>query len=426
MKEVPCSICGTVRPLHQNAREDGFVCSQLCRLIRSGELPADAADRLPSTPCAACGKPVQMNRNFEQPRYCDEKCNRKASYNRSRGRAENAPSLLQPNDQERLRKAVSFWLPPHGIGTCAWCGDWFGRKQPDQRTCSTKCGRRLQYQVAAKYRSEYRRCTVCNGEFSTTMKRRKFCGKVTCKSRGREQPPQTNDWFLANKPQLPTEPCLNCNAPVVQYRQRRKDGDMRYCSTACRPGPDPIAMLAGKASWPPTVTTGAKMTIQQGWAMRQGCLDCGTQLKLGRCGTHAKMRRNLVHQLRTRINWLLPRVCVNCNGQFSRFDQGGVCNECLKASNAENHARRKARIRGAMRSDRGISHRALHKMFNGICGLCNNETQRPEVWNGWDGKTWMPLAPTVDHIIPLARAGTHTWDNVQLAHWSCNSLKSAS
>jgi 5-methylcytosine-specific restriction endonuclease McrA len=35
----------------------------------------------------------------------------------------------------------------------------------------------------------------------------------------------------------------------------------------------------------------------------------------------------------------------------------------------------------------------------------------------------MPDAPTVDHIIPLAKGGTHTWDNVQLAHWSCNSDK---
>jgi 5-methylcytosine-specific restriction endonuclease McrA len=35
----------------------------------------------------------------------------------------------------------------------------------------------------------------------------------------------------------------------------------------------------------------------------------------------------------------------------------------------------------------------------------------------------MPTAPTVDHIIPLARGGSHTWDNVQLAHHLCNSLK---
>jgi 5-methylcytosine-specific restriction endonuclease McrA len=60
-----------------------------------------------------------------------------------------------------------------------------------------------------------------------------------------------------------------------------------------------------------------------------------------------------------------------------------------------------------------------------VCGICSHKTQPPQVWDDWDGKSWMPLAPTVDHIIPVSRAGTHTWDNVQLAHALCNSMKSA-
>lgn len=31
--------------------------------------------------------------------------------------------------------------------------------------------------------------------------------------------------------------------------------------------------------------------------------------------------------------------------------------------------------------------------------------------------------PSIDHIIPVSKGGTHTWDNVQLAHFYCNSLK---
>lgn len=36
-----------------------------------------------------------------------------------------------------------------------------------------------------------------------------------------------------------------------------------------------------------------------------------------------------------------------------------------------------------------------------------------------------PLAPVLDHIIPLAMGGTHEPKNVQLAHFICNSYKSA-
>lgn len=31
---------------------------------------------------------------------------------------------------------------------------------------------------------------------------------------------------------------------------------------------------------------------------------------------------------------------------------------------------------------------------------------------------------TIDHIIPLSKGGTHTYNNVQLAHYICNSKKS--
>lgn len=35
------------------------------------------------------------------------------------------------------------------------------------------------------------------------------------------------------------------------------------------------------------------------------------------------------------------------------------------------------------------------------------------------------LAPTLDHIIPLAAGGTHEPSNCQCAHFSCNSAKGA-
>lgn len=30
---------------------------------------------------------------------------------------------------------------------------------------------------------------------------------------------------------------------------------------------------------------------------------------------------------------------------------------------------------------------------------------------------------SIDHIRPLSKGGTHTWDNVQLAHLKCNIKK---
>lgn len=49
----------------------------------------------------------------------------------------------------------------------------------------------------------------------------------------------------------------------------------------------------------------------------------------------------------------------------------------------------------------------------GICGLPTN----PELEVPAD------LAPTTDHTIPLSRGGDHSIDNVQVAHFICNSAK---
>ena len=49
----------------------------------------------------------------------------------------------------------------------------------------------------------------------------------------------------------------------------------------------------------------------------------------------------------------------------------------------------------------------------GICGLrVNTKLKHPH-----------PYSPSLDHIVPLSRGGTHTKDNVQLAHLRCNLSK---
>jgi len=34
-----------------------------------------------------------------------------------------------------------------------------------------------------------------------------------------------------------------------------------------------------------------------------------------------------------------------------------------------------------------------------------------------------PMAATVEHIIPISKGGTHTWDNCDMAHAKCNWLR---
>lgn len=110
--------------------------------------------------------------------------------------------------------------------------------------------------------------------------------------------------------------------------------------------------------------------------------------------------------------------CKIC-GTIVVTNYGGTCcskvcsNANKKRRNSDKHKRRRARLRGSQ-VDRIRSH-DIYQRDNWQCGLC--------------GKTVDPnhqdkmQRESLDHIVPLAAGGTHTADNLQLAHRICNSIK---
>ena len=79
----------------------------------------------------------------------------------------------------------------------------------------------------------------------------------------------------------------------------------------------------------------------------------------------------------------------------------------------------------ADRPDRNGTHQAQFKsnkkrilQTQTVCGICGKPVDKKL-------KYPHPMAPTVDHIVPVAKGG-HPSDisNLQLAHWCCNRQKS--
>lgn len=60
----------------------------------------------------------------------------------------------------------------------------------------------------------------------------------------------------------------------------------------------------------------------------------------------------------------------------------------------------------------------LYDRDYGICQLCNCLVEPRG-----DFKPYDPEQPSVDHIVPLSLGGTHSLDNLQLAHLRCNLSK---
>lgn len=83
------------------------------------------------------------------------------------------------------------------------------------------------------------------------------------------------------------------------------------------------------------------------------------------------------------------------------------------------HWAARAKRYGTKEFDKSITIEALIERDGGVCQICGKPIDRNDVINGHIRRNY----PTVDHIIPLSKGGTHTWNNIQLAHMKCNAGK---
>lgn len=89
------------------------------------------------------------------------------------------------------------------------------------------------------------------------------------------------------------------------------------------------------------------------------------------------------------------------------------------------HSRNKIKKRcAAIEYDRDITLEALYNRDGGVCALCGKPCDYENYI--FDGNIFIAgnAYPSIDHIKPLSKGGSHTWNNVQLAHKQCNSIKS--
>lgn len=78
--------------------------------------------------------------------------------------------------------------------------------------------------------------------------------------------------------------------------------------------------------------------------------------------------------------------------------------------------RRRLRLLGAERSDKGISYNALRKRDGSQCHLCGAEMSFEPCSQG----EYNPRRATIEHLTPICEGGLHVWENVALTCWGCN------
>lgn len=228
-----------------------------------------------------------------------------------------------------------------------------------------------------------RTCTLCAVEYSAQRSTSKYCSPL-CVARAREarRPPRRGDRNYR---------CLVCDKPFQASGQRLA------CSSNCRSS----LRYIGKATEVP-------------WKQCQGCglwLIVRFSQKLycsERCSqiTRGRMQRE------TAIEY---GCCVRCGASFIRRAgwMGAHCS--LRCSRATRKRNRKHIHRTRSKQGERITLRGLGERDGWRCHLCHRRVStKPGNTN---------RSPSVDHLIPISAGGSHTWQNVALAHRECNSRR---
>ncbi len=224
--------------------------------------------------------------------------------------------------------------------------------------------------------------------------------------------------YYANQPRKPqaTLPDIECAGCGVMFPPTGHQGGgppQKWCTGACRArwkrANDPTILERQRARRRvKPQPSQAKYTEHQRAARRRirsaarGTSSKGSTWAMGwchRCGT----------PFTALANGSLPRWCSE---QCSVRESARRQRESGKAQ--EHSQRRRARKRNAFVAP--VHRLAIFERDRWTCQLCGQRLERNAVVPS-------PLAPTIDHVIPLANGGTHEPANVQAAHFLCNVRK---
>ena len=116
-------------------------------------------------------------------------------------------------------------------------------------------------------------------------------------------------------------------------------------------------------------------------------------------------------------------VCASCGEMFTTWSTVKVycSNECCKRANMSTRGS-DDRLNKSNIIDRDITLDKLFTRDKGVCQICGGKCDRSDYTVNENGVFIAGNSyPSKDHIIPLQNGGKHSWDNVRLAHRSCNS-----
>lgn len=223
---------------------------------------------------------------------------------------------------------------------------------------------------------------------------------------------------------------FTCEGCGVAFGRRGKTKDAkRFCSRKCAYA-HPEKMMGAARVRSAERRAARRAAVASAYATPISCARCGAKFSIRALGQRycgdICMRAEASSRVKARANkgkTVRPKRpstrshnvhCQHCGTEFRTSANGKFCSVACRSR--ETRARRRAWKLGVRWEPIGLS--TLSRRDGGLCHICN----KPVLWTA---KAPDPLSPSIDHVVPLSRGGSHTMGNTALAHFRCNYLKGA-
>lgn len=138
------------------------------------------------------------------------------------------------------------------------------------------------------------------------------------------------------------------------------------------------------------------------------------------CRQAKQLRVDLINALTIVVELKTPKTCKVCGEVFySKYPGAVYCSERCKRKNKRGSTYKRRCKKYGVFYDNTVTRKAVVNRDGNICQICGKACNENDKRWGNIG----PDFPTIDHIIPLALGGEHTWENVQCSCAICNSYK---
>lgn len=270
---------------------------------------------------------------------------------------------------------------------CKFCGKEFNKKG-NKLYCSKEC-KEKQYKIIVGEMV----CKHCGKKFKPDNNAQKYCSPE-CRNEKKREFDRIRHRLNRKKNSNIIKMCEHCGKEFKTHNE-----DQRFCSVSC------VANYTQNAE-----------------KYYKTCKYCGKNF-IG------KMNSEYCSEECKKEFFRKPKFYIKCEecGKIyltNREDSKTCSTKCSKRrQRRRDRLIRDERLKQNKDSDWDITLSKLIKRDKNKCHICGGECDENDyiIKDGVFivGKTY----PSIDHLIPISKGGTHTWDNVKLAHHYCNSVK---